>query len=90
MRIRKASDLGAMVRDRRGAVGMTQTALADRAGVSRRWLAALEAGKTTAEIGLVLRTLDALGLAVTVDPAGETPGGVDLDQILAAYDREAP
>ncbi|MDT5042691.1 MAG: HTH-type transcriptional regulator / antitoxin HipB [Actinoplanes sp.] len=49
---------------------------------SRRWLSDLEAGKTTAEFGLILRTLDALGLgldAFSVEPA---PGELDLDALL--------
>jgi transcriptional regulator with XRE-family HTH domain len=41
------------------ATGMTQTDLAARARVSRRWLSDLESGKPTAEIGLVLKVVDA-------------------------------
>jgi hypothetical protein len=36
---------------------MAQTDLADAAPVSRRWRSDLEAGKATAEIGLIFRTL---------------------------------
>lgn len=64
---------------------MTQAQLADAAGVSRRWLSSLEAGKSTAEIGLVLRTLDALGLSLDAHaeddrPAsrGSDPAGLDV------------
>ena len=49
MRIRTADDLGRYVRDRRLAAALTQTDLAVRARVSRRWLSDLEAGKPTAE-----------------------------------------
>ena len=88
MNIRTASDLGALVRDRRGAQGLSQQALALRAGVSVRWLKAFEAGKSTAEIGLVLRTLGALDLTLSVIDA-PAPSGVDLDDVLARFDQES-
>ena len=88
MKIQTVSDLGALVRDRRGAQGLSQQALALRAGVSVRWLKAFEAGKSTAEIGLVLRTLGALGLTLTVlDAPGSS--GVDLDDVLARFDQDS-
>jgi len=88
MKIQTASDLGALVRDRRGARGLSQQALALRAGVSVRWLKAFEAGKSTAEIGLVLRTLGALDLALSVvDAPG--PSAVDLDDVLARFDQDS-
>jgi y4mF family transcriptional regulator len=83
MRIASARDLGLYVRERRRDLGKTQTDLAAAAGVSRRWLSDLEAGKATAEIGLVLRTLDALDLLLTAQPREELKtGGVDLDDLL--------
>lgn len=59
-------DLAHTVRERRKQMRLSQAALAKRAGVSRTWLAELEQGKATAEIGLVLNTLLALGLRVDV------------------------
>ena len=88
MRIQTASDLGALARDRRGAQGLTQQALALRAGVSVRWLKAFEAGKSTVEIGLVLRTLGALDLTLSVIDA-PTPSGVDLEDVLARFDPDS-
>ena len=67
MRISSARDLGLFVRDRRQNLDMTQAELAAAANVSRRWLTNLESGKPTAEIGLVLRTLDALGLVLDAE-----------------------
>ncbi len=87
MKIQTASDLGALVRDRRGAQALSQQALALRAGVSVRWLKAFEAGKSTAEIGLVLRTLGALDLTISVVDA-PTPSGVDLEDVLARFDQD--
>lgn len=61
-------------------------------GVSRKWIIDVEKGKPRAEIGLILRTLDALGLRLSLD-AGETtvsgdtaaPAVVapDLDSVLS-------
>ncbi len=86
MRIRTAIELGALIRDRRQAAGFTQTELASKAGVSRRWLASLEAGKATSAFELILRTLDALGLVISVDEEPEVSVDVDLDQVLGTYD----
>lgn len=59
------AQLGAVVRGARTRAGLTQAQLADRAGVSRRWLIALEHGAgERAELGKILDTLDALGLAL--------------------------
>ena len=88
MMIQTASDFGALVRDRRGVQGMSQRTLALRAGVSVRWLKAFEAGKSTAEIGLALRTLGALGLTLTVADA-PAPMGVDLEDVLTRFDQDS-
>lgn len=67
---------------------MTQSQLAERAGVSLRWLTSLEGGAPGAALGAVLRTLAALQLelaAGAVD-AGAPPGGIDLDEVLARFD----
>ena len=88
MMIQTASDLGALVHNRRGALELSQQALALRAGVSVRWLKAFEAGKWTAEIGLVLRTVGALGLTLSVIDA-PAPSGVDLEDVLARFDQDS-
>jgi HTH-type transcriptional regulator/antitoxin HipB len=80
MRIRTADDLGRYVRDRRRAAHMTQTGLATRAGVSRRWLSDLESGQPTAEVGLVLKVIDALGMYT--DLLAKPLPDVDLDALL--------
>jgi HTH-type transcriptional regulator/antitoxin HipB len=66
MNIRTSSDLGALIRDRRKNLGIDQALLAQKAGTSRQWIVAAEQGKPRAEIGLILRTLAALGLSVNV------------------------
>jgi HTH-type transcriptional regulator/antitoxin HipB len=78
---------------RRTDLGLSQVALARRAGVSRKWISEFEAGNLSAEIGLVLRVLDALGMALDLisgDNAAPLGGAnrVDLDEILSAqHDR---
>jgi HTH-type transcriptional regulator / antitoxin HipB len=66
MRIRTPADLGALIRDRRIKLHLDQKSLAAQAGVSRQWIVEAERGKPRAEIGLLLRTLGALGIALEV------------------------
>jgi HTH-type transcriptional regulator / antitoxin HipB len=87
MRIRNSLDLGLFIRQTRRDLGKTQAELAAEAGVSRRWLAALEAGKATAEFGLVLRTLHALGLVLDTSPRVAGPDDIDLDAIIDNHRR---
>lgn len=61
--------LGMEMRRLRLAAGLTQAELADRAGVSRRWLGQLERGHLRAEADKVMRVVRALGLAVRLEPA---------------------
>ena len=89
MRIRTPIDLGALIRERRTARGLDQKTLADMVGVSRQWIVEVEKGKPRAEIGLVLRTIDALGIVLeagdTSKAKGRTvPTPVDIDSIIAA------
>ena len=58
--------VGALVRDQRKQRGLSQGQLAEKVGVSRLWVGHLEKGKESVELGLVLRTLRVLELAVDV------------------------
>ena len=90
MRSVRPAEVGRSIRDRRRALGLDQATLAKRVGVSRQWIVEVERGKERAEIGLVLRTLAALGLEVTLSPRAArrkspevfAPGMVDLDAII--------
>lgn len=90
MLIRTPSDLGALIRDRRMKLGLDQKSLAQKVGVSRQWIVAAEQGKPRAEIGLLLRTIDVLGIRLSTDKessgkikdTGKTPP-VDIDSIIA-------
>ena len=69
MTVRSIRDLAAAVRGRRIDLGMSQADLASRARVSRKWIYEFEAGKSTAEVGTLLRVLDALGLGLELAPS---------------------
>jgi HTH-type transcriptional regulator / antitoxin HipB len=71
MIVRTPSDLGLLIRERRRALGLDQRELAKKVGVSRLWIIEIEKGKPRAEIGLVMRALLALDLAldVSTEPA---------------------
>lgn len=79
-------ELASAIRAERKRLGLSQSALAERAGVGREWMIGLEKGKATAEIGLVLRTLRALGLIVQLDSKPEMPESkrISLDELLSA------
>ena len=91
MQITSTRDMAATVRGRRKDLGLSQAEVATRVGVSRLWVNQFEAGKPTAEFGLVLRLLDALDLRLDVAPSGQgndsrARGSVDLDKLLKQYD----
>lgn len=99
MIVRTPSDLGLLVRSRRKELGLDQRTLATRAGVSRLWLIEFERGKPRAEVGLVLRTLLALGLRLDVStedaPARKTKEGrrieaTDIDAIVQNARKRRP
>lgn len=90
-KIRTPTELGASIRDRRRGLGLGQLELAKRVGVSRQWIVEVEKGKARAEIGLILRTLDVLGIPLTVarpNTTGDsTTPSADIDQIVSAARR---
>jgi HTH-type transcriptional regulator/antitoxin HipB len=101
MFLRTPSDIGAFIRERRKKLGLNQDELARKAGTSRQWLVAVERGKSGAEIGLVLRTLKALGISLTASekakPAdsrsarsrGELPP-IDINEIISSLRKREP
>ncbi len=85
--IRTIADLASVVRARRHALRLSQATLAARAGVSRKWLVDLEGGKASIEIGLLLRVLDALDLALQATQPPPDESARDLDRLLDTYRR---
>lgn len=60
------ADLGRAIRARRLALGLQQTEVAMQSGVSTPTVSAIENGKETARIGLVLQICRDLGLELQV------------------------
>jgi HTH-type transcriptional regulator / antitoxin HipB len=93
MRIRTPADLGAAIRDRRKQLNLDQATFASRIGVSRQWVIQIEHGRPRAELGLVLRALDALD--IQLDASAREPhrcrsGAVDIDDIVAKAKKNKP
>jgi len=94
MRIRTPVEIGALIRDQRIRLGLSQESLAEKVGVSRQWIVAAEQGKSRTEIGLILRTLTTLGirLSAEIETYGKPkvrPGQtVDIDSIVATARRD--
>ena len=89
MLVRSIGEAAAQVRGCRLALRLSQDQLAQRAGVSRKWVYEFEAGKPHAELGHLLRVLDALELQLDVSPRSASSesaqSAVDLDAILEAH-----
>ncbi|UEM03359.1 helix-turn-helix domain-containing protein [Skermanella rosea] len=82
--ITDAGALGKVIRERRRALGMRQADLAMVAGVGVRFIVDAENGKSTCQIGLLLKLLRELGidLAASVPSATEThlpSGGIEIE-----------
>jgi HTH-type transcriptional regulator/antitoxin HipB len=89
MQKRTARDIGALIRDQRKKQQLDQADLAQKVGVNRRWVLEVERGKPRAEIGLVLKTLDALGLTLLIEAetatrrrSGREIESLDIDAIV--------
>lgn len=68
--------LGALLKQARRRRGMSQAELAERAGVTRQWVVAFEAGSPRAQLGVVLRALQAVGLDIDLTDTSEDPFAV--------------
>lgn len=98
MRLTNVRDLGLAVRRGRHDKGLTQQDLANRAAVSRQWVATLELGRSNPNLRQVLDALNALGLTIHVYDANSlpaieppnAPGGLTLDDILSGMDKDRP
>ena len=63
-----AKKLGAAIKDCRKKLGLTQTQLADLAGVSLNYVSQLENGKPKTQLDKLLAVIDVLGLELTLTP----------------------
>jgi|FEC22Drversion2_1045045.scaffolds.fasta_scaffold00536_5 HTH-type transcriptional regulator / antitoxin HipB len=87
MKVTTAQEVGRAIRDQRRELGLSQQALADRVEVGRQWIVAIEQGKPRAEIGLVLRTLDVLGLQASITSA-KSSREIALERVLPDAQRK--
>ena len=94
--LRTPADIGALIKDRRRALGLDQADLADQIGVSRLWVNQVERGKPGAGLGLILRALAALSVELGDAPdkaGGKRPSGgapvvsPDINAIVASARR---
>jgi HTH-type transcriptional regulator/antitoxin HipB len=83
MNIINVNDLASLIKQERKTRGWTQAELAERSGVSRDWIIALEQAKPSVELALVLRTLKALNLPLSINkPNQNAEAGINLNEIL--------
>lgn len=67
MRIQTVADLGLALRATRRSQKVRLDDLAGTAGVSKQFVSDVEYGKSTVQLGLVLKLLEETGLALTID-----------------------
>lgn len=67
MRAKKPADVGAIVRQRRLDLRLSQAALAERANVTRQWLIRFEQGNGEVTLAKVFAVLRALELGTRID-----------------------
>jgi HTH-type transcriptional regulator / antitoxin HipB len=91
--LRTPRDIGLVLREARKRAKMNQADLAERLGVSRKWVVEAERGNSGAALGTVLRALEVVGVrlgSVTSDDASARPPHpayppeIDIDAVVAA------
>jgi HTH-type transcriptional regulator/antitoxin HipB len=93
--LRNPEQLGRAIRLKRKERSLSQSALAARLGVGRKWVIGIESGNPKAELGLILKTLDALGLRASLSEKGHPsptndrsqPGPSRLDEVFHRLQR---
>ncbi len=90
MRIRSINDVSAAVRGRRLDMGLSQSDLSERSGISRKWISEFESGKSTAEFGLVMRVLEALGLCLELSGPPTSAASVSASGSLSVPAEVSP
>lgn len=64
--VRSINSIRSRVLARRHELELSQTELANQTGVSRKWISSFEKGSTRAELELVIRLIDTLGLDLVI------------------------
>ncbi|MGV7215748.1 helix-turn-helix domain-containing protein [Bradyrhizobium sp. UFLA05-112] len=81
--ITTSQEYGALIRQKRKALGLTQDELAERCGVGVRFIVDLESGKPSCQLGKALTAAAEVGLRL-----GDVPASVG--QTLAPPDEDDP
>nr|WP_301218197.1 helix-turn-helix transcriptional regulator [Agreia sp. PsM10] len=76
VRIRHIEDFGAIARQRRQDLGLSQAEIATRAGVTRQWLVRFERGNSEVSLSKVFSVLTELALLVTAEPVESSDSSV--------------
>lgn len=82
MEVQSVRELAAVIRSLRREKGWSQATLASEAGVGREWIIHLEKARPTVELGLVMGTLKALGVRLSIERQAPVDSAIDLNQIL--------
>ena len=96
--IRNPEQLGRAIRLKRKEQGLSQGALAGRLGVGRKWVIGVESGNPKAEFGLILKTLDLLGLRASLGEQSQQSASQEhrqaepsrLDEVFLRLQRPGP
>jgi HTH-type transcriptional regulator / antitoxin HipB len=96
--IRNPEQLGRAIRLKRKEKSLSQSALAGRLGVGRKWVIGIESGNPKAELGLILKTLDVLGLRASLSGKNQPPPTKDrlepepsrLDEVFRRLQQPEP
>lgn len=80
MVIRDTKQLGAALQRERKRQGLTQTELAEKAGVRQQTISAVEGGKPRSELQVIFDIMTALGLDISLSARGSqnTPNLEDI------------
>jgi HTH-type transcriptional regulator/antitoxin HipB len=95
MTLHNPEQLGAAIRLKRKEKHLTQSDLAKLLGAERKWVLHLESGNSKAEIGLVLRAIEVLGLRASLGDKGQLGQGPHdlktprLDQVFQRLQRNS-
>ena len=82
MEVQSVRELAAVIRSLRRNKRWSQATLAREAGVGREWIIHLEKARPTVELGLVMGTLKALGVRLSIEAQAPVDSAIDLNQIL--------
>lgn len=81
MFVNSVIELGALVRYERKKRNWSQQELATKVGVKPLWISQFERGKSTAQVGLVLRTLKTLDIVLQVGSVHSATRRTELEDI---------